>query len=676
MTGYKHFSQHESGFFTSDSDFGGSDYGDFVVPVQKKGHQCKSGSMSVPPRVKAHSTKSASIPTQAVARKHEAAIGSKTQKPSAARTSHYTSYVPANSKSGTSASTATKSSNTSSVHGPGVKNALNQFPCLNVVVCGRVDVGKSTLLGHFLHLLGAVDSRICLSGEYSWLLDQGEDERSRGITIDPTKVSAVIDVAVPSGSYNSPVDHSKGHGSSDGQPKHPVTPIDSESGGVALDSVPSKPSTVQVKLNFIDTPGHHDLVSNLVRGAIFATSAIIIVDIVDFLKDDVNGYFEQHLFILWSLGLRHFIVCINKVDHSDDCDAFKQSIKVLNERTCTYGDGTCLIAVPTSGLQGLNLVRRDYDWHDGPCLLEAFQYISRDIVLYGPSKECTPLPTGSGTHQGDGLDRRRGQLDGVLCHIFDLWEESKTQLGCSSYLETPLQVPCKLVSLPSGSVVTCSQLSFASPSNMLSDITNGRPQATEVADISVSLSRLSVRNSVCGFRHDFVDAMILRGQEIQALTGDRLLVDGATFDNIRTGQGPLFEVTTVNCKVYVSPSSRHKLTIGCNVDVYVGYFQVGAAIVYLRECSGSKKWKRVTSLWPGREGVLALKLMSPLFVSPLCLCDVESSILSKTPSESCSTYVHGSCTPEQSPIPILSRILLRRSGDVVAGGVIVDSCPP
>jgi elongation factor 1 alpha-like protein len=59
-----------------------------------------------------------------------------------------------------------------------------------------VDAGKSTLNGHLLYLLGAVDKKTMHKNEkeskqigkgsfaFAWLLDGHEEERERGVTID------------------------------------------------------------------------------------------------------------------------------------------------------------------------------------------------------------------------------------------------------------------------------------------------------------------------------------------------------------------------------------------------------------------------------------------------------------------------------------------------------------
>ena len=67
---------------------------------------------------------------------------------------------------------------------------------INLVIIGHVDSGKSTLMGHLLFKLGVVNPQDMhkmekISDQYgkgsfkfAYVLDEGEEERRRGVTID------------------------------------------------------------------------------------------------------------------------------------------------------------------------------------------------------------------------------------------------------------------------------------------------------------------------------------------------------------------------------------------------------------------------------------------------------------------------------------------------------------
>lgn len=84
-------------------------------------------------------------------------------------------------------------------------------PAVTLAVCGHVDSGKSTTLGHLIYLLGGITEEEMAKNEagsaamgkssfkYAWSLDKSKDERERGLTImchskdfNTTKVSELF----------------------------------------------------------------------------------------------------------------------------------------------------------------------------------------------------------------------------------------------------------------------------------------------------------------------------------------------------------------------------------------------------------------------------------------------------------------------------------------------------
>ena len=67
---------------------------------------------------------------------------------------------------------------------------------INMVIIGHVDAGKSTLMGHLLCKLGYINNKQVKKNEkmaeeygkgsfsYAWIMDEDEDERRHGITIN------------------------------------------------------------------------------------------------------------------------------------------------------------------------------------------------------------------------------------------------------------------------------------------------------------------------------------------------------------------------------------------------------------------------------------------------------------------------------------------------------------
>ncbi|AFZ81296.1 elongation factor Tu family member [Theileria equi strain WA] len=487
---------------------------------------------------------------------------------------------------------------------------------LNVVVCGAVDAGKSTLLGHILSLTNCVDAKLKNVKNYAWILDQGEDERERNITIDPTKCQ--FNLPLPKGS----------------------NPLNYKS----------------IKVNIIDTPGHHDLMHNLILGAVFANSAIIIIDSNDVLKGSAfDRYFNEHLLLLYFIGIRYFIICINKIDKFDySSKVYTDIVNHISTLSKIYSKDSKIIYVPVSGLQGVNLTQVPEDamnWYSGPSLLQALEEVAIDLI----SKPVVVYN------------------DRLLCHIFDLWEVGKTNISCSCFVEgNEMKVPVNMVVLPNAVEVKCSKVSFSE----VEDVSCGKAIMNSLSDLTCRMGNVSIDTKMEGsqgavpkYLNDFVDNIQLKGAEIINLIPTALMVDCDTFSRIKTNNSSIRQQKILNLFVFISKHTQQKLTLGETVELYVGYSKDCAVITSVSkilEGNDIKKLKKVFSLNPGEFGFIGFSCCNtPLFVEPL---SQNHSYINKTIS--LLSDIEHEVTESSEPIGLLSRALVRCGGNVIAGGII------
>ncbi len=214
-------------------------------------------------------------------------------------------------------------------------------PHLNVVIIGHVDHGKSTTMGHFLYLTGAIDERTIRAYEeeakklgketfkYAWVLDNLKEERERGLTIDLRFL---------------------------------------------------KFETPKFFFTIIDAPGHRDFVKNMITGASQADAAVLFVSAK---KGEFEagigpgGQTREHAFLAFTLGVKQLIVCINKMDDPSVNWSQERYNEIKNEvsrmlRLVGYNVAK-IPFVPTSGWMGDNLVKPspNMPWYKGPTLYEA-----------------------------------------------------------------------------------------------------------------------------------------------------------------------------------------------------------------------------------------------------------------------------------------------------------------
>ena len=206
---------------------------------------------------------------------------------------------------------------------------------LKFITCGRVDDGKSTLIGHILYdskLLYAdqekaleLDSKVGSRGgaiDYSLLLDGLMAEREQGITIDVAYRYFTTD-----------------------------------------------------KRSFIvaDTPGHEEYTRNMAVGASFADLAVILVDA----KQGVLVQTRRHARICALMGIKYFVFAVNKMDLVDYSeDRFKEITAQIEELSSELSLASVQI-IPVSATEGDNVTKRSdkMNWYDGPVLLSYLEDI-------------------------------------------------------------------------------------------------------------------------------------------------------------------------------------------------------------------------------------------------------------------------------------------------------------
>ncbi|KAK9338875.1 hypothetical protein LIPSTDRAFT_140341 [Lipomyces starkeyi NRRL Y-11557] len=223
---------------------------------------------------------------------------------------------------------------------------------INFVVVGHVDAGKSTLMGRLLYEVGAIDERTIQkykrdannigkgSFAFAWVLDQSEEERERGVTMD-----------------------------------------------VAMNSFESS----KVAFTILDAPGHKDFVPNMIAGASEADFAVLVIDSspnafeAGFIQ---SGQTKEHALLVRSLGVQRIIVAVNKLDNAKwsefRFDEVKETLLAFLSAAGFSESQTTF--VPCSGLSGDNIVKRstrpELSWYNDSSLLEELEnltIVERDI---------------------------------------------------------------------------------------------------------------------------------------------------------------------------------------------------------------------------------------------------------------------------------------------------------
>jgi len=205
---------------------------------------------------------------------------------------------------------------------------------LRLFIGGSVDDGKSTLGGRLMYECGAVaddqlsalsrdSARYGTTGDaldFALLVDGLEDERQQGITID-----------------------------------------------VAYRYFAS------ARRSFIvaDTPGHESYTRNVATGASNSDVALIVVSA----RKGLLAQTRRHIAIARLVGVRHFVLALNKMDlvkwDSDSYQAIGEAFRSL----ATHLGAETVVSVPISARLGDNVTTpsANMPWYDGPTLLACLE---------------------------------------------------------------------------------------------------------------------------------------------------------------------------------------------------------------------------------------------------------------------------------------------------------------
>ena len=145
--------------------------------------------------------------------------------------------------------------------------------------------------------------------------------------------------------------------------------------GITIDVAYRYFSTARRKFIIADTPGHEQYTRNMATGASTASLAIILIDA----RKGVLPQSRRHAFIASLLGIRSFVVAVNKMDLVGyDQEVFNRIQAEFQQWHRSTGLSSYFL--PISALEGDNVVRRSRNmpWFDGPALLEYLETVEID----------------------------------------------------------------------------------------------------------------------------------------------------------------------------------------------------------------------------------------------------------------------------------------------------------
>ncbi len=146
--------------------------------------------------------------------------------------------------------------------------------------------------------------------------------------------------------------------------------------GITIDVAYRYFSTPKRKFIIADTPGHEQYTRNMATGASTADLAIILIDA----RNGVLQQSRRHAFIANLLGIRHFVVAINKMDLVGFDEAVYDAIRTEFTEFLRRIGAPGALFIPISARDGDNVVDRSSNtpWYSGPALLDHLETVAVD----------------------------------------------------------------------------------------------------------------------------------------------------------------------------------------------------------------------------------------------------------------------------------------------------------
>ncbi|MGN3975545.1 sulfate adenylyltransferase subunit CysN [Tsuneonella sp. SYSU-LHT278] len=223
---------------------------------------------------------------------------------------------------------------------------------LRFITCGSVDDGKSTLIGRLLY-----DSKMIFEDQLAALESDSRRVGTQGQDID---FALLVDGLAAEREQ-----------------------------GITIDVAYRFFATEKRKFIVADCPGHEQYTRNMVTGASTADLAVILVDA----RKGVLVQTRRHSFLCHQLGIRDFVLAINKMDLVEYAsDVFERIVDEYRDFAAKIGIER-FTAIPISGFRGDNITAAPSEhtpWFYGPSLVEHLESV--EILSSGEADKPFRMP--------------------------------------------------------------------------------------------------------------------------------------------------------------------------------------------------------------------------------------------------------------------------------------------
>lgn len=207
---------------------------------------------------------------------------------------------------------------------------------LRFITCGSVDDGKSTLIGRLLY-----ESKLIFEDQLTALESDSKKHGTQGEQID---FALLVDGLAAEREQ-----------------------------GITIDVAYRFFSTDRRKFIVADTPGHEQYTRNMATGASTADLAVVLIDA----RRGVLTQTRRHSFITSMLGVKHVVICVNKMDLVDYSQHVFNQIDEDYRAFAEDMEFDDITVIPVSALNGDNITEQSdkMPWYQGTTLINHLETV-------------------------------------------------------------------------------------------------------------------------------------------------------------------------------------------------------------------------------------------------------------------------------------------------------------
>lgn len=227
-----------------------------------------------------------------------------------------------------------------------MSNPRHVFDLLKVAFIGNVDDGKSTLIGRLFHDTDSIfeDQRLELENSSR---RRGETKLNLALFTDGLRAE--------------------------------------REQGITIDIAYRYFATERRKFIVVDCPGHFQYTRNMITGCSTVDAVVVLLDADNYSRNGLMEQTKRHLAIAALLGIREFVIGVNKMDLVDYDESVFLKISAEARSAALKVGAPTPILIPISAVDGDNVVRPSarMNWYEGPSLittLETLHAVSRDAT--------------------------------------------------------------------------------------------------------------------------------------------------------------------------------------------------------------------------------------------------------------------------------------------------------